>query len=115
MQSERKEEEIETKTDVVVRDAGLYQKHREIVQEWNVLTGKLAKLAERWNDDEKEPLNHQQEHADKLLAEYVHSHELIQSQEVRLERVDGDNHLNELTSHHHGLRVLFFSIFSVFI
>ena len=112
---EEKRDEIEVKEEEVVHgDGELYRRHRDIVEEWNVLTGKLEKLAREatlkgGDDDEKQPEKRQQERpglsADELYREYVHSYNLIQRQNVRLEQVEDEQHLKELILQQDGLRV----------
>ena len=93
-------------------DSALYQKHRDIVSEWNVLTQTLQKLAEpliEENDDEKEPADQKQEtlSTDEILRQYEQSHCLIHQQQTRLKRME---HVlrSDLVSHQNGLIVMYF-------
>ena len=110
MQSEETKDEDEAKANPQGHgDHALYDKHRSIVSEWNVLTEKLQKLADPLkggNDDEKQPAEPKQGalSAGKLLREYEASSRLMNQQNERLKLVD-DSHLSDLVSHQKSLNV----------
>ena len=74
--------------EMVHGDGALYNKHYQIISEWNVLTEKLKELAgplKEGNDDLKYSAGKPGIlSADKLLSEYQHSYRLIHQQQTRL-------------------------------
>lgn len=89
-------------------DDALYEKHREYLQAWNVLTDELHQIAsseESDHDDEKQPLDQSTLSADGLMSQFVIWQGVIQQQQRRFSQIDSQKHMKELTVHRDTLSV----------
>ena len=113
----RQEEENREKSPDSVRpsshagDNELYEKHRFIVGQWNVLTSELEQFRcpGDHEDDEKgqrKLLNHTS--PDLILDRYLESQTLMTQQQERLRQVNDEYHLKELVAQQNRLSVEFY-------
>ena len=89
-------------------DSELYEKHRFIVGQWNVLTSQLEqfKCPGELEDDEKGQMKLINENSpDIILEKYLESRVLMLHQQDRLRQVNDEYHLKELVAQQNRLSV----------